>query len=99
VHEGGFRVTGRAPDGLVFESRIGQRLGERFEPPELSSDPAGALRAQHADQGIEIDAGTNLLDRWWGDAMDLDAAVQVLLARDRRDHVEPNDVTPPQAIG
>ena len=90
VHEGGFRVTGRAPDGLVFENRIGQRLGERFEPPELPSDPAGALRAQHVEQGIEIDARTNLLDRWWGDAMDLDTAVQVLLAREGDDAALPS---------
>ena len=78
VHEGGFSVRGEAPDRLTFCDPQGRELTDRFEPPELPADPVAALEAEHDRRGLGIDERSGEID-WWGEPLDLDAAVEALL--------------------
>ena len=80
VHEGGFSVRGEAPDRLTFLDPQGRELTDRFEPPALPADPVVALEAEHVRRGLAIDERTGGID-WWGERLDLDAAVSGLLRR------------------
>jgi len=82
LHEGGFSARGQAPDRLIFLDPQGRELTERFEPPALPADPVAALRAEHARCGLVIHERTGNID-WWGEPLDLDAAVTGLLGCDR----------------
>ena len=82
VHEGGFSVRGEAPDGLTFLDPQGRELTGRFEPPALSVDPVAALKAGHDLRDLAIHDRTGSVD-WWGEPLDLDAAVTGLLVHDR----------------
>ena len=83
VHEGGFSVRGEAPDNLTFFDTRGRELTERFEPPALPADPVAALEAEHTRRGLVIHDRTGCID-WWGEPLDLDAAVNGLLGRGDR---------------
>lgn len=83
VHEGGFTVKHQAPDDLVFYSPAGQRLPDRWEPPELPADPMAVLKAEHAALGHDIDGETGHVVGW-GEAIDLDMAMEGLLPREPR---------------
>ena len=89
VHEGGFSVRGEAPHGLTFLDPHGRELTERFEPPALPVDPAAALRAEHHRRDLGIHDRTGGID-WWGEPLDLDAAVSGLL--DHEQHQAPAGV-------
>jgi hypothetical protein len=78
VHEGGFEVRGRAPDGLTFFSPAGVEVKALPpSPPPLPADPAGALRALHAAEGLEIRPESNVIS-WQGERWDLGWAVEAL---------------------
>jgi hypothetical protein len=64
VHEGGFTVEGRAPDGLVYRTPAGYEVRGCWAPPELPEDPVAALMARNADEGLEIGPRTGEID-WW----------------------------------
>jgi len=77
VHEGGFSVRGEAPDRLVFFDPHGRQLTDCCDPPALPADPV-ALEEEHARRGLAIHDRTGSID-WWGEPLDLDAAVSGLL--------------------
>jgi hypothetical protein len=79
LHEGGFRVEGRAPDGLTFFTPDGRQLPA--SPVQKPVDGA-ALASMNREIGIAISPGTGLT-RWWGERMDYDWAVESLLRRFR----------------
>jgi hypothetical protein len=83
VHEGGFTVEGRAPDGLVFRTPAGHEVRACYGSPELPGDPVAALMERNADEGLVIGPRTSEIN-WWGEPLDLDWAVQALVAYDRR---------------
>jgi len=78
LHEGGFAVRGEAPDRLTFLDPHGRELTDRFEPPVLPVDPVATLKAEHRRRGLVIHDRTGDID-WWGEPLDLDAAVSGLL--------------------
>jgi len=78
LHEGGFSVRGEAPNNLTFLDPHGRELTDRFEPPALPADPVAALRAEHTRRDLVIHDRTGSID-WWGEPLDLDAAVSGLL--------------------
>ena len=84
VHEGGFTVEGRAPDGLVYRTPSGYEVRGCCAPPELPEDPVAALIGRNADEGLEIGPRTGEID-WWGEPLNAEWAVHALLAHDRHD--------------
>jgi hypothetical protein len=80
VHEGGFdveprpggRVAFRAPDGRLLETAPARPRGDRHQPIR-------ANRRAH----LRINAETSV-PQWYGDRLDLAAAVDGLVARDSR---------------
>ena len=80
LHEGGFSLHGKAPDRLTFLDPQGRKLTDRFEPPAMPADPVAALEAEHARRGLAIHERTGSID-WWGEPLDLDAAVSGLLGQ------------------
>jgi len=75
LHEGGFRVDGRAPAALRFRAPGGDLLPASPVPPETD---CRALARRNRELGIAIGPQTGLT-RWQGEAMDYDWAVQSLL--------------------
>jgi hypothetical protein len=80
LHEGGFRVEGRAPGELSFFTPSGAPIPRCPPPSRVPADPALALAAAHRDLGLTIGPDTGLT-RWWGERMDYDWAVSSLLSR------------------
>jgi 5-methylcytosine-specific restriction endonuclease McrA len=77
VHEEGYQVE-QLPDGtLQFRRPDGRALPEVPAPPAVQSDPVGALRAQHAAQGLRLHARTGLAG-WLGERLDVGWAIDVL---------------------
>jgi hypothetical protein len=77
VHEERYHVD-RAPDGaLRFQRPDGRPLPEVPPPAAMPVDPIGALRAQHAAQGLALTART-ALPLWTGERLDLGWAIGVL---------------------
>jgi len=75
LHEGGFRVEGRAPAALRFRAPGGDLLPTSPVPP--ATDGRALARRSRA-LGLAIGPQTGLT-RWRGEAMDYDWAVQSLL--------------------
>jgi len=81
LHEGGFTVERSRGDGatagdLVFRRPDGRRL--RAVPPAPPGD-VRRLRDQHARRGLRI-TPTTPVPRWYGERLDLPAAVDAVLA-------------------
>jgi len=77
VHEEGYQVA-RGPDGaLQFRRPDGRPLPEVPPPAAVPVDPVGALRAQHAVQGLQVHARTGCA-RWLGERLDVGWAIDVL---------------------
>jgi len=81
VHEGGYRVQGRPPRGLVFLRPDGRILPVCPAPASLPEDPVQALKACHRALGLEIDAESGA-SGWCGETMDYELAVSGLLDAD-----------------
>jgi hypothetical protein len=82
VHDGGLRVDGRAPYGLVFYREDGSVLP--VSPPRLPIRGAAGetLKEVNRKHGLELSADT--VDRFWdGGAMDYHMAVEGLIDCER----------------
>jgi hypothetical protein len=80
VHEGAFRVRGRAPDELTFFTPEGHELPA--SPVPLAADPA-TLPRENRKLGLTIGPETGLT-HWQGEAMDYSWAVESLMQQNRR---------------
>ena len=70
VHEEGYQVE-RGPDGtLQFRRPDGRPLPNVPAPAAVPADPAGAIRAQNAAQGLKLHARTGLA-QWFGERLDV----------------------------
>ena len=77
VHEEGYQLE-RMPDGaLQFRRPNGWLLPEVPPPAAVPADPVGTLRAQHAAQGLRVDARTTC-PGWLGERLDVGWAIGVL---------------------
>jgi len=77
VHEEGYQVA-RGPDGaLQFRRPNGWLLPEVPPAAAVPADPVGALRADHAAQGLRLHARTGL-PGWLGERLDVGWAIGVL---------------------
>jgi 5-methylcytosine-specific restriction endonuclease McrA len=77
VHEEGYQVE-RQPDGaLRFRRPDGRPLPEVPPPATVPADPAQALRARHAAQGLRLHPRT-ACPGWLGERLDLGWAIDVL---------------------
>jgi hypothetical protein len=84
VHEEGYQVERGADMKLQFRRPDGRPLPEVPPQPVVPTDPAGAIRAQNAAQGLHLHARTGLPE-WFGERLDVRWAIDVLHPRARRD--------------
>ena len=84
VHEEGYQVERGADGTLQFRRPDGRPLPHVPAPPVVPADPAGAIRAQNAAQGLRLHARTGLA-QWFGERLDVPWAIDVLHPRARRD--------------
>ena len=83
LHEEGYQLE-LLPDGaLQFRRPDGRPLPDVPAPAAVPADPAGAIRAQNAAQGLELHARTGLA-QWYGERLDVRWAIDVLHPRARR---------------
>jgi 5-methylcytosine-specific restriction endonuclease McrA len=83
VHEEGYQVA-RRPDGtLQFRRPDGRPLPEVPPPATVPADPVGALRAQHAAEGLRLHPWTGCSE-WLGERLDVGWAIGVLHPRATR---------------
>ena len=81
VHEGGFRVEGRAPEGLVFRRADGRVLPDC--PVRLAVDGASGETLKEANRRHGLKITSRTVDSFWdGEAMDYHMAVDALLSYD-----------------
>ncbi len=80
LHEGGFQVERRADGTLVFITPDGELIEPAPAPPTVTGEALQVITADHQAQGLHIDRKTSL-PNWFGDPLDLGAAVGVLLPR------------------
>ena len=80
VHEEGFHVD-RQPDGVLqFRWPDGRHLHDVPPPSAVPADPVHALHAEHAAQGLSVNAGT-ACPSWAGERLDVGWAIDVLHPR------------------
>jgi hypothetical protein len=91
VHEEGYRVEHGAEGRLLFRRPDGRPLPDVPAPAAVPTDPAGAIRAQNAAQGLELHARTGL-SQWSGERLDVRWAIDVLHPRARGN----TDSSPPR---
>jgi len=87
VHEGGCRIRGQAPDGLIFIRPNGRSLPISPSPAPISKDVVDTIKACHRKQGLKISSETGL-PYWNGETMDYDYAVTALMEFDDTDRGE-----------
>jgi hypothetical protein len=87
VHEGGCRVEGQAPDGLVFIRPDGTSLPTAPSPARITKDAVHNLKDYHRRHGLKITPETGL-PFWDGETMDYDYAVTALMEFDEADSGE-----------
>jgi len=81
VHEGGGRLEGRAPRGLVFHRPDARLLSTCPVPVPMNGKPGETLKEANRRHGVEITAKT--VDCFWdGERMDLHMAVDGVIACD-----------------
>jgi len=81
VHEGGVRVEGRAPRGIVFHRPDGRFLPVCPVPVTINGNHGEGLKDTNRLYGLEITANT--VDCFWdGERMDLHMAVDGLMSCD-----------------
>jgi len=86
VHEGGFRIQGRAPGTLTFIRPDGRILPASALPASLKGDPVETLKACHQGMKLAITAETSACN-WDGGPMDYDIALMGIMGPDREDEV------------
>jgi hypothetical protein len=77
VHEEGYQVERQADGERQFRCPKGEVLPEVPPPTEVPADATAALRAQHAAQGLHLDARTGM-SGWLGEPLDVGWAIDVL---------------------
>jgi len=81
VHEGGFQVEGRVPQGLVFRRADGSLMPACPLQPPINGRAGETLK--QANRSHRLDISANTVDSFWdGEAMDFHMAVDGLLACD-----------------
>lgn len=93
LHEGGFRVDRGSGGDPVFRRADGRRL--RPTPRPRRGDP-GCLRAQDRREGRRMTPDTPV-PHWWGDRLDLPAAVDAVLAAAPPSAAPPSAASPSEA--
>ena len=83
VHEEGYQVENGTDGALQFRRPDGRALPDVPAPAMTPTDPAEALRALHATQGLRLHARTGL-SQWFGERLDVGWALDVLHPRARR---------------
>ena len=83
VHEEGYQAERGADGTLRFRRPDGRPLPNVPAPPVVAADPAGAIRAQNAAQGLTLHARTGLA-QWLGERLDVRWAIDVLHPRSAR---------------
>jgi hypothetical protein len=84
VHEEGYQLE-RLPDGaLQFRRPDGRALPDVPPPAVVPANPADAIRAQNAAQGLDLHARTGLA-QWFGERLDVAWAIDVLHPRAGRE--------------
>ena len=84
VHEEGYQLERGADGTLQFRRPDGRALPDVPAPPVVPADPAGAIRAQNAAQGLNLHARTGLA-QWFGERLDVRWAIDVLHPQVRRE--------------
>jgi 5-methylcytosine-specific restriction endonuclease McrA len=77
VHEEGYQIERLLDGALQFRRPDGRLLPEVPAPAAVPADPAGALRARHAAQGLRLHART-ACPGWLGERLDVGWAISVL---------------------
>jgi len=77
VHEEGYQLERLADGALRFRRPDGRPLPEVPASAAVPADPVGALRAQHAAQGLQVNARTGCAG-WLGERLDVGWAIDVL---------------------
>ena len=77
VHEEGYQVAREPHGALRFQRPDGRLLPEVPPPAAVPADPVSILRAEHAAQGLRLDARTACAG-WLGERLDLVWAIDVL---------------------
>jgi hypothetical protein len=81
VHEGGVRVEGRPPGGLVFHRPDGRLLPTCPVPVPINGKAGETLKEANRRHGLELTSKT--VDCFWdGERMDLHMAVDALITYD-----------------
>jgi hypothetical protein len=83
VHEEGYQVERGADGTLQIRRPDGRPLPEVLAPAAVPADPAGAIQAQNAAQGLKLHARTGLA-QWFGERLDVGWAIDVLHPRATR---------------
>ena len=74
--------------GLQFRRPNGRPLPDVPAPPVVPADPAGAICAQNAAQGLQLHPRTGLA-QWFGERLDVRWAIDVLHPRATRERRDP----------
>jgi 5-methylcytosine-specific restriction endonuclease McrA len=77
VHEEGYKVERLSDGAFQFRRPNGWVLPEVPAPATVPADPVGALEAQHAAEGLRLDARTGC-PTWLGERLDVGWAIGVL---------------------
>jgi len=81
VHEGGFRVEGRTPQGLVFRRPDGSVLP--VCPPRVRINGKAGETLKEANRRVGLDITSETVNSFWdGEALDYHMAVDALLSYD-----------------
>ena len=88
VHEEGYQLERGADGTLQFRRPDGRPLPEVPAPATVPADPAAAIRAQNAAQGLQLHARTGL-PQWFGERLDVRWAIDVLHPRATRERGGP----------
>jgi len=88
VHEEGYQLERGADGTLQFRRPDGRPLPEVPAPATVPADPAAAIRAQNAAQGLQLHARTGL-PQWFGERLDVRWAIDVLHRRATRERGGP----------
>jgi hypothetical protein len=83
VHEEGFGIERQPDGGLQFRRPDGQPLPDVPPTPEVSGDPAQAIRARHEAEGLRLHPRT-AMPGWLGERLDVGWAIDVLHPRSRQ---------------
>ena len=84
VHEEGYQLERLSDGALQFRRPDGRPLPDVPAPATVPADPAEAIRAKNAAQGLNLNARTGLA-QWHGERLDVRWAIDVLHPQARRE--------------